>query len=134
VLSVRMSRLRDDLVAKIEAQRSESNMVDALVGISEAIQSVVSSVDDVTTVAMGGSDPQDAAPTLGAKRAARDIIGGKTRSIDTKVSRMSLNAALVHRDKPAAREDAAHSSAFGTEGATCASDIKQAILVVLGQA
>jgi hypothetical protein len=133
VLSVRMSRLRDMLVAKIEAQRTQSNMAVALVGISETIRGVVASVDDMSTVTTRDQEPHDGTLTLGAKRAARQVAAIKARTIDTKGRLTGMDAASVGRAKPAAREDCAVTWATGIDETTFVLDLKQAIQTALGQ-
>jgi len=108
-------------------------MPNVLVGMSDAVQSVASVIEDVTIVAPLGHDRQSGIAGLGAKRLAREIAGAKSRMVGTNAGGMARKQEMAIFDRSTIVDDAGSLWARPLESATFGSEIKQAILVALGQ-
>lgn len=133
ILRERFSMLRDAFVAETGDQRASTDKAEALGGISDAVRWVASGVDDAGPVVSLGKDQQASMPALGAKRAAREIASMKSRSNAANPGARISNGTLAERNRSAIFESVVRSWVAGGEGAAFELDLKQAILVALGQ-
>jgi len=125
-LSERFSRLGDAVVFRIEDQRTGADLPRVLIGLSDALPSLTSELDDSVT-ALSQREEWSSPTRLDAKRLALEMVDAKSRSLQRHKSRGSSKQSIIGRRKAIPIGVAVGGRPSSTDLARFDLDLKQAI-------